>query len=300
MPPVTDPQKARRLAFLHLSGPRRGQLDHVILPAFIGSEAGNDVQVPEIAPRHAFVFERDGEVVLQDAGSGSGTILNGEPVQEAVLRDGDYVDLGSAGPRLRLRDENAPPVPLGQALAWARPEGAPNRLSDVPNLARALLHETAVRTTLPFRITLAGVALLGVMLIGWTQWQDHRVRLELGRLREAVQLAEAERGRFYARIEDERQKAEGDRSALAAQVEELRSREEQLKRQLAEAASGEVHAVRQDLVQTRDRLASLETERAVGERIIREYGHGVCLIQGAFAFYDGEARPLRYRVRLYV
>jgi S1-C subfamily serine protease len=54
--------------------------------------------------------------------------------------------------------------------------------------------------------------------------------------------------------------------------------------------------VRQDLVRTRDRLASLETERAVGERIIREYGPGVCLVQGAYAFYDGEARPLRYRL----
>jgi hypothetical protein len=286
------PRTARSLAFLHLSGPRRGQLDNVSLPAFIGSEAGNDVLVPEIAARHAIVFERDGEVVLQDAGSGSGTMLNGEPIQEAVLRDGDLLDLGSAGPRLRLRDGNAPPVPLGQALAWARPEGAP----DVPSFARALLHETSVRTTLAFRITLAGVAFLAVLLVGWTQWQAHRVRLEVGRLREALQLAEEERGRFYARIEEERQMAEADRSALAARMEDLRSREEQLNRQLAEAASGEVHAVRKDLVQTRERLASLETERAVGERIIREYGHGVCLVQGAYAFYDGDARPLRYRL----
>ena len=290
------PRTARSLAFLHLSGPRRGQLDSVSLPALMGSETGSGVLVPEIAARHAFVFERDGEVVLQDAGSGSGTLLNGEPVQEAVLRDGDLLDLGIAGPRLRLRDGNAPPVPLGQALAWARPEGAPDRLSDVPGLARALLHETSVRTTLPFRITLAGVAFLALLLVGWTQWQAHRVRLEVGRLREALQVAEAERGRFYARIEEERQKAEADRSALAARMEDLRSREQQLNRQLAEAASGEVHAVRKDLVQTRDRLASLETERAVGERIIREYGHGVCLVQGAYAFYDGDARPLRYRL----
>lgn len=294
MPPPTAPQKARGLAFLHLSGPRRGQLDNVSLPASIGSEAGIDVLVPETAPRHAFVFERDGEVVLQDGGSGSGTILNGELVQEAVLRDGDLLELGSAGPRLRLRDGSARPVPLAQALAWARPEG--DRLSDVPGFARALLHETAVRTTLPFKISLAGAALLGVLVFGWTQWQAQRVRLELGRLREALQLAETERRSFYARIEEERQKAEADRSALAARVEELRSREEQLNRQLAEAAAGEVGAVRQDLVRTRDRLASLETERAVGERIIREYGPGVCLVQGAFAFYDGEARPLRYRL----
>src|SRR5260221_3511373 len=123
------------------------------------------------------------------------------------------VALGSAARRLPLRGGSAPPVPLTQAMAWARPEGAPDRLSDVPGFARALLHETALRTTLPFRIALAGVAVLGVLVLGWTQWQAHRVRLELGRLREAVQLAEAERGRFYARIEEERHKAAADRPA---------------------------------------------------------------------------------------
>ena len=72
----------RRLSFLHLSGPRRGAVDPLPLPALIGSEAGSPVRVPGVAPRHASVFERDGEVVLQDGGSGSGTLLDGELVQE--------------------------------------------------------------------------------------------------------------------------------------------------------------------------------------------------------------------------
>ncbi|HEX9203449.1 MAG TPA: FHA domain-containing protein, partial [Vicinamibacteria bacterium] len=274
---------ARRLSFLHLSGPRRGAVDPVPLPALIGSEVGNPVRVPGVAPRHASVFERDGEVVLQDGGSGSGTLLDGELVQEAVLRDGDVLELGAGGPKLRLRDEDAPRVPLVKALAWARPEGAPDRLSDLPGFARVLLRETTARTTLPFRATLAGVLVLGPLVFAWTEWQSHRLRVELGRLREALQAAESERQRFYARIEEERRKAEADRSLLEARIEELRGREEQLNRQLAEAAAGEVHAVRQDLAETRDRLANLEGERAAGERVIREYGPGVCLIQGAFA-----------------
>src|SRR5207247_1973838 len=290
------PVNPRRLSFLHLSGPRRGAVDPLPLPALIGSEAGSPVRVPGVAPRHASVFERDGEVVLQDGGSGSGTLLEGELVQEAVLRDGDVLELGAGGPKLRLRDEDAPRVPLGKALAWARPEGAPDRLSDLPGFARVLLRETAARTTLAFRATLAGVLALGLLVFAWTQWQSHRVRVELTRLREALQAAESERQGFYARIEEERRRAEADRSVLEARLEELRGREEQLSRQLAEAAAGEVHAVRQDLAQTRDRLTSLEGERAAGERVIREYGPGVCLIQGAFAFYDKDARPLRYRL----
>ncbi|HSB60535.1 MAG TPA: trypsin-like peptidase domain-containing protein, partial [Vicinamibacteria bacterium] len=286
--------RARRLSFLHLSGPRRGEVDRVALPALIGSDAGTAVRVPGAAPRHAFLFEREDEMVLQDGGSGSGTLVGGEPVQEAVLRDGDVVELGSGGPRLRLRDEDAARISLVQALAWARPEGV--RVSDLRGFARALVRETASRTTPSFRRTLAGVLALGVLVLAGTEWQARSVRLELVRLREALQEVEAERQRFYARIEDERRRAETDRSALEARIEELRQREERLNRRLAEAAAGEVGAVRRDLEQTRGRLASLESERAVGERIIREYGHGVCLIQGAYAFYDKDARPLRYRL----
>ena len=44
------------------------------------------------------------------------------------------------------------------------------------------------------------------------------------------------------------------------------------------------------------RLATLETERAAGERIVRDYGPGVCLIQGAYPFRDAEGRPLRYKL----
>jgi S1-C subfamily serine protease len=286
----------RRLSFLHLSGPRRGEIDRVSLPALIGSDAGTAVIVPGVASRHAAVFERDGEIVLQDSGSGAGTLLHGEVVQEAVLRDGDVVELGSDGPRLRLRDLDAPLVPLARALAWARPEGAPNRLSDLPRFARAFARETTARTTWPFRLALAATLLTGLAAIAWSQWQAYRVRIEVARLREALQATEAERKRFYLRIEQERKKGEDDRRALEGQIEELRGREEALKRQVTEAAAGEVQAVRADLQETRGRLQSLESDRAVGERIIRDYGPGVCLIQGAYAFYDKDARPLRYRL----
>ena len=46
---------------------------------------------------------------------------------------------------------------------------------------------------------------------------------------------------------------------------------------------------------TESRLLALENERTAGQRVIREYGGGVCLIQGSYAFYDDEGRPLRER-----
>ena len=34
----------------------------------------------------------------------------------------------------------------------------------------------------------------------------------------------------------------------------------------------------------------------MGERIVRDYGPGVCLIQGAYLFQDKDGRPLRYKL----
>jgi serine protease Do len=287
---------ARRLSFVHLSGARRGAVDEVPLPADVGSSEESPVKVPGIAPLHCHVFERDGDVVLRDGGSEAGTLLAGEPVHEAVLRDGDVLELGSGGPKLRLRDETEKKrIPLGKALAWARPEGSPH-LSDAGFLARALLHETHVRTSPLFRWIVAFMLVVGGGVLGWSQWQASLMREELLRLRQDMQSAEQERLTFYARIEDERQKADRDRSVLEGQIEELRQREGALKAQLGAAAAGQVAAVRDDLTQTRIRLQNLESERAVGERIIREYGPGVGLIQGTYAFYDKASRPLRYRL----
>src|SRR5687767_14326167 len=72
------------------------------LPASIGSEPEVDVLVPGSAPRHAVLFQREGEVVLIDSGSDAGTYLAGQSVQEAVLHDGDVLELGQGGPRLEF------------------------------------------------------------------------------------------------------------------------------------------------------------------------------------------------------
>jgi len=284
-----------RLSFIHLSGARRGAVDDIQLPATLGSVPDATVRVPGVAPRHCLVFERDGDVVLRDEGSDQGTFLAGETVQEAVLRDGDVIELGPAGPKLRFRREGAEAIPLLQALAWARPEG-PDRLSDGTRFLRVVTREAVARTSPVFRWTVIGaLAALGLVM-GWSQWQGRHLRAELGRLREAVRVADLEQRHFHERIERERERTETDRRALEARIEEYRQREEELNRMLAEAASGEVQAVRDDLAATRKRLATLESERASGERVIREYGPGVCLIQGAYAFHDSAGRPLRYKL----
>jgi hypothetical protein len=281
---------APRVSFRHLSGPRQGQVDEVPLPALIGSEAGTGVNMPGTAAHHALVFERDHELVLQDGGSGTGTLLEGEPIQEAVLRPGDVLELGRGGPRLCLVGWDGARAPGGTRTASVP---VPPSLLERAHRFFLGIHR---RTSPAFRIAVPFALAAGSLLLVFSQWQTYHVREELARLREALHVAERERVQFYTRIQEERSRFEADRATLEGHVAELRDREEKLTRQLSEEAAGEVTTVRQDLLDTRERLSSLESERAAAERIIRDYGHGVCLIQGAYAFYDKDARPLRYRL----
>jgi S1-C subfamily serine protease len=203
-------------------------------------------------------------VFLRDAGSGLDTLLAGAAAHDVALHDGDIVELGRGGPRLRFHRE------------VVRSHG----------LKRLLAHKD-------FRIVLGLVLLAGASLVGWT----YRLNRQVRHLQAALQAAEAERRGFQERVVEERRRSEADRETLENRIEESRHREEELRRRLAEAAGGsEVKALHDELQQVRSRLLSLEGERAVGERIIRDYGAGVCLLQGSYAFYDAEGRPLRYRV----
>jgi serine protease Do len=283
------------LTFIHLSGPRRGETDVVErLPAGIGSDPGGGVVVPGAAPLHATLLEREAAVILQDAGSGAGTMVAGEPVQEAPLRDGDLVELGSGGPRLRFRND-ADSVSLVQALSWARPEGAPDRISDTTGFLRVLRRELRARTTRSFRYAMLLLLAVAVSVLGWSVYQSVRLGLEVRSLRREMRAAEAERRVFEGRVEEERRRAARDRADFERRGREFRRREAELNAQLKDATSGEVLSLRTELLATRERLTTLETERAAAEEIIRKYGGGVCLVQGSYAFYDSSGQPLRYQ-----
>ena len=91
-----------RLSLEHLSGARQGEVDTLTgLPATIGSGPEARIFVPGIAVVHAEIRSDGHRVVLRDGGSGQGTLVAGTEVQEIPLHDGDILELGSGGPRLR-------------------------------------------------------------------------------------------------------------------------------------------------------------------------------------------------------
>ncbi len=272
-----------RLGFVHLSGAREGEETWLPrLPAIVGSDPDADLQVPGAARRHAVVFGREGEVVLLDSGSPEGTFLAGQPVQEAVLHDGDVLELGRGGPRLRFERAGDP---RRESAAGATPVSQTHVL-------RALAQSS--RT---FQRALLGVTVVALVIFAYMWRENRRVQGEVAALRELVGRADTERRAFEQRVALERGRADAERLALERRLEDYRTTEEDLRARLAVAAEGEVKSLKQELGATRERISTLETERAAGEQIIRQYGGGVCLVHGSFAFYDANERPLRYRAR---
>lgn len=79
--------------FLIIGGQR-----HVPLTAStinIGRALDNDIIIehPHVSRHHAQLRRRYGRYVLYDLGSSGGTLVNGYPVQECVLRSGDVISL---------------------------------------------------------------------------------------------------------------------------------------------------------------------------------------------------------------
>jgi len=91
VPLPSEPSPGR--CFLIIGGKR-----HVSLTAptiNIGRALDNDVIIehPRVSRHHAQLRRRYGRYVLYDLGSSGGTLVNGYPVQECVLRSGDVISL---------------------------------------------------------------------------------------------------------------------------------------------------------------------------------------------------------------
>jgi S1-C subfamily serine protease len=175
--------------------------------------------------------------------------------------------------------------PTGSADGTRDPR--PPRMSDT--MAVRVLH----RTSRGFRRLLVVVLLASAAAFGWTFHESRKLQKELADLREAMAQADDERRAFAARVDAERARAAAERGELQGQIEEYRRQEAALRGQLADAAGGEVDALHDELDDTRTRIQTLEVERAAGENIIRQYGGGVALLQGSYAFYDSSNQPLR-------
>jgi serine protease Do len=157
------------------------------------------------------------------------------------------------------------------------------------------IHESAAVQGGPqgaFRMLLAGILGLAATTMVYGQWRDRQLQMDVKQLRDAVAQAREDERQFRGSVGRERLREGEERKRLEDLIADARAREERLglltSRRLADEKSAGAY-----LEATRERIAALETERAAGERIIRDFAGGVALIEGRYAVYDAEGCPLR-------
>ena len=287
-----------RVLFIHLSGGRRGaeevfDQDRVS----IGSAPDNDLRFdsasdPAVAPHHAEARIEGGEVLLADRGSGRGLFVNGEPVSEIILRDGDLVEVGEGGPKLRfLRtpEDVATAKPLRTLVAESRVlvrVGQRGRLGSatafIRHLALAVAREASPRSRLAFVLALLLLVLflvgVPILLVAW-QWQLRQARTVIANLSAQLREERLSRGGLQQRVDVARRAVEEQQQALASSLEGLRRERDRLG---------------VDLAETEGRLQRLEASQSAGERLIARLAGGVALLQVLVGFEDEGGRRLRY------
>ena len=286
-----------KVALVHLSPPRRGEVEEVDGDRVVlGSDEACDVHLPADllglpAERHAEVV-RDGEALLvRDLGSGSGTLVNGYRVGEVRLKNGDVVELGGGGPRLRVAIADEPTRSRGLADAL-RSVAGPEAPSATRKLARALL------------VVLAASLLVSAAVLVHGGLSRGRIQKEIGQLRGQLSADQAARLALLRSVTAERRRGAEEQArreaAVRERIEALREREEALRRRLSDAEadaslrSTELNDLRRQLGEAHQRQSELSSERSVAERIVRERQGGVGFVEGVYDYVDAEGNPARF------
>ena len=252
-----------RLAFVHLSGPRRGAFESFPGPVVqIGTAAGAEVRLDGgegVAPLHAQVLLEGGRPRLLPRAP---LRVNGEPATERELRDGDLLEVGPAELRFGLVEEGVPSSPRRRRVA---------------GLAAVL-----------GVVALAAAAGIAARTLRERDDQQRSVQSAQGvRIAELQRALDALGSRTASREEVARRAGELERSMAQVESSVLAKLGSEVERSVGRHP---------DIAAAVEAARRIEAgDRAVGE-IVRRYGPGVCFIQGAYGFtkaVGGEVRFLR-------
>ncbi len=225
-----------KAVLVHIKGSRRGKTEVLDKNKMVvGTDPTSTLRFdPDmettIGPQHAEIEWRECEYVLRDLGKG--TFVNDEQVEEVVLQDGDLIEFGLGGPKVRFRikfEEGEICKPFRQMLedsvAIARESALTGggKLTTANTFFRQLVWEAITQSSFRFRLS---ALLVLFLMVGFVL------------------------SSFY-------------RSAVFQR-------------------------------EVRERVAVLETQRTVAERIIKDHTKGVCLILGSYTFGEEQAGPRPY------
>lgn len=280
-----------KFALVHLSGSRRGETHyfehaHVIL----GSDPRADVCFPPdnrfpVAPLQAEVFQTDCVIRLRNYEPEARTLVNRVPVDDIVLHDGDLIQLGPKGPRLRFRirpAEYARCKKIREMLQDAKDVAADGRAAGFPAIRSfigQLAYEFCRNASLLTQAAVLGLLILLIGLVGGLAYYNYAIQRAyqehlavLLKELEASRLSEAE---LIRRTNEERQRLAETLAAHEAETNRVLALLEEQRQK---------GAPQQELQALAERLKILETERTTAEALIKRYGPSVCFLYLAYGF----------------
>ena len=95
--------------FSHLTGSCRGNTevfasDEILIGTDAKAHIHFDPEIDKNTSRyHTKIQLRECDYILKDQGSVKGTLVNNRLVNEIVLKDGDLIEFGAGGPKVRFR-----------------------------------------------------------------------------------------------------------------------------------------------------------------------------------------------------
>lgn len=222
--------------FVHLSGSKRGKTESFTDSKIrVGTDPSCKLNFDNsidknTSPFHAEINLQDCDYVLKDLDSTEGTFVNNRQIKEAVIHDGDLIEYGDNGPRVRFRiktEEGDVCKPFREILAdsmdIAREPHKGRKLITATAFFKSLLTEAFTQSSAKFK--LATVFFFLLTFIGIVTF---------------------------------------------------------------------VYNIFSVLTETTKRVELLEFESDIGEKIIKDFSRGVCLIQCSFSLVDEvTGSPLR-------
>ncbi len=211
--------------FVHLSGSKRGKTEFFTDSKIgIGTDSSCNLRFnlltdKNTSPLHAEINLRECDYILKDLDSSKGTFVNNRLIKEVVIHDGDLIEFGDNGPRVRFRikaEEGDVCKPFREMLAdsmdLAREPHKGRKLITATSFLKSLLTEAFTQSSFKFKLVTLLIFFLTTVGIGTL---------------------------FYT--------------------------------------------IYSSLTETTKRVELLEFESAIGEKIIKDFSKGVCLIQCSFS-----------------
>ncbi len=253
-----------RIQLLHLSGPYRGQtITYATEKVLFGTASDADVSYPEginVKERHAsLTFFEEGCAFHLRAIDGS-VFVNQQEIREVILEQGDLLEIGHGGPKVRFRiqADGKPCKPLRLILHDAREVGGESGLvASTKSLCRDLCTQATWKLKIGFPLFVIAVA-FGAAYVGGFIGSARTAQEQDALLERQAVVYQNE----IARIDEQLQEFRRDQMGLVSRQEV-----DELRKDLAKRAS-----VVDVLVQRNTAL----------KKVLEVYSRGVCLLHGAF------------------